>query len=658
MLDLRRLRCFAAVAETLHFGRAAQRLHMAQPPLTRQISALEEELGFRLFDRSSRAVTLTAEGSLFLPYARALLDQLERTAGFARKLAQGLAGHLTLGYASSIALSDLFTEAIRLFRERHPEVQLELLEGASAAQWAQIAEGGIDGLGRLPPPEGQVGIEVLALGGEPLVVAVPNGDPLARQERIDLYDLRDRPLILFPLDYGSGLNELIERLYRKAGLALTRGPAGRQITSIIALVAAGRGVALVPRCSTALAGPESSIARWPSPRRWPISSSSPAAMAAAPRWRRSSPSSVAWTQAKHPDTFSRAGSQARFLIIRAYVPLTRLFFMQASKALLAALALGITGLAQAADEVVVYSSRIDELIKPVFDAYTSKTGVKVKFITDKEAPLMARIKAEGANTPADLLLTVDAGNLWQAEQMGLLQPFKSATIERNIPSQYRSSTDSWTGLSLRARTIVYSTERVKPEELSTYEALADKQWEGRLCLRTAKKVYNQSLTGTLIETHGAQKTEEILQGWVNNLATDVFADDNAVIQAVDAGQCDVGIVNTYYYGRLHKQNPNLRVKLFWPNQADRGVHVNLSGIGLTRHAPHPEAAKALVEWMTGPDAQALFAGINQEFPANPQVAPSAEVASWGSFKADSIPVEVAGKRQAEAIRLMDRAGWN
>ncbi|MGN2260670.1 extracellular solute-binding protein [Pseudomonas aeruginosa] len=325
--------------------------------------------------------------------------------------------------------------------------------------------------------------------------------------------------------------------------------------------------------------------------------------------------------------------------------------------LLCAALLG-AGLAQAADEVVVYSSRIDELIKPVFDAYTSKTGVKVKFITDKEAPLMARIKAEGANTPADLLLTVDAGNLWQAEQMGLLQPFKSATIERNIPSQYRSSTDSWTGLSLRARTIVYSTERVKPEELSTYEALADKQWEGRLCLRTAKKVYNQSLTGTLIETHGAQKTEEILQGWVNNLATDVFADDNAVIQAVDAGQCDVGIVNTYYYGRLHKQNPNLRVKLFWPNQADRGVHVNLSGIGLTRHAPHPEAAKALVEWMTGPDAQALFAGINQEFPANPQVAPSAEVANWGSFKADSIPVEVAGKRQAEAIRLMDRAGWN
>jgi len=178
--------------------------------------------------------------------------------------------------------------------------------------------------------------------------------------------------------------------------------------------------------------------------------------------------------------------------------------MQVSKGLFAALSLtALASTAQAADEVVVYSSRIDELIKPVFDAYTAKTGVKVKFITDKEAPLIARLKAEGANTPADLLITVDAGNLWQAEQEGVLQPTKSELITANIPAQYRSSTDSWTGLSLRARTIFYSTERVKPSELSTYEALADKNWEGRLCLRTSKKVYNQSLTATLIETHGA-----------------------------------------------------------------------------------------------------------------------------------------------------------
>ncbi|SEP67306.1 MULTISPECIES: extracellular solute-binding protein [Pseudomonas] len=316
------------------------------------------------------------------------------------------------------------------------------------------------------------------------------------------------------------------------------------------------------------------------------------------------------------------------------------------------------GVAQAADEVVVYSSRIDELIKPVFDAYTQQTGVNVKFITDKEAPLMARIKAEGANTPADLLITVDAGNLWQAEQMGILQPMQSAVIDRNIPPQYRSSTGRWTGLTLRARTIAYAPDRVSVDELSTYEALAGPEWEGRLCLRTAKKVYNQSLTATLIEAHGAAKTEEILAGWVRNLSTSVFPDDNAVLQAIDAGQCDVGIVNTYYYGRMHKQNPDLGVKLFWPNQDDRGVHVNLSGVGLTQHAPHPEAAKALVEWMTGPDAQALFAGINQEYPANPSVPASAEVASWGQFKADTIPVEVAGRRQAEAIKMMDRVGWN
>lgn len=332
--------------------------------------------------------------------------------------------------------------------------------------------------------------------------------------------------------------------------------------------------------------------------------------------------------------------------------------MKARNALLAAFTLSTLATAvQAADEVVVYSSRIDELIKPVFDAYTAKAGVQVKFITDKEAPLMQRIKAEGENAVADMLITVDAGNLWQAEQMGILQPTQSDVIKANIPAQYRSSTDSWTGLSLRARTIFYSTERVKPEELSTYEALADKNWEGRLCLRTSKKVYNQSLTATLIETHGAEKTEELIKGWVNNLATDVFPDDTALLQAIDAGQCDVGITNTYYYGRLHKEQPDLKVKPFWPNQNDRGVHVNLAGAGVTKHAPHAEQAKKLLEWMTTPEAQSIFAGVNQEFPANPAVAPSEEVAAWGTFKADSIATEVAGKRQAEATMLMDRAGW-
>ncbi|MCJ8168279.1 extracellular solute-binding protein [Atopomonas sediminilitoris] len=328
------------------------------------------------------------------------------------------------------------------------------------------------------------------------------------------------------------------------------------------------------------------------------------------------------------------------------------------RSLFAAVALAATTFtANAAEELVVYSARIDELIKPVFDAYTEKTGVKISFIADKEAPLLARLQAEGENTPADMLITVDAGNLWQAAQQGVLEPLNSAVIAKNIPAQYRATDGSWTGLSLRARTLAYSPERIKEGELSTYEGLADKHLEGRVCLRTSQKVYNQSLTATMIKTLGEEKTEAVIKGWVNNLATDVFADDTALLMAIDAGQCDVGLVNTYYYGRLAKQNPNVKVKLFWPNQADRGVHVNLSGAGVTKHAPHKAEAIKLLEWMTTPEAQRLFADLNQEYPANESVEASAEVQSWGTFKPDTINVEVAGQLQPEAIKLMDRAGW-
>ncbi len=316
-----------------------------------------------------------------------------------------------------------------------------------------------------------------------------------------------------------------------------------------------------------------------------------------------------------------------------------------------------TSVAQA-KELVVYSSRQDHLIKPVFEMYTEKTGVKINFITDREAPLMARLRAEGANTPADMFMTVDAGNLWQAEEQGLFQPVQSEVIEGNIPQHLRSSNNMWTGLSLRARTIAYSTERVKPEELSTYEALADEQWKGRVCLRTSKKVYNQSLVATMLESIGEEKTTEVIQGWLANLATPVFADDTALLQAIDAGQCDVGIVNSYYFGRLHNAQPDVKVKLFWPNQEDRGVHVNISGAGVTRHAKHPEEATRLLEWMTTEEAQRIFADVNMEFPANQALEPSAEVAAWGDFKADNVNIEVAGRRQPEAIMLMDRLGWN
>ncbi len=313
--------------------------------------------------------------------------------------------------------------------------------------------------------------------------------------------------------------------------------------------------------------------------------------------------------------------------------------------------------AQEPTEVTVYSARAEHLIQPIFERYTEETGVKVRYITDNAGALIQRLKAEGSNTPADLLLTVDAGNLWQASQEGLFQPVESEVLERNIPEHLQADDNEWFGLSVRARTIVYSTERVDPSELSTYEALADDQWEGRLCLRTAKKVYNQSLVATMINTLGEEETEEIVGGWVDNLATQPHSNDTSAMEAVLAGQCDVTLVNTYYFGRLQKENPDVKLAIFWPNQDGRGVHVNVSGAGLTRHAKQPEAAKDLLEWLSSPQAQEAFAEANQEYPANESVEPSDFVAEWGDFKADSVNVESAGRLQSDAIKLMDRVNY-
>ncbi len=313
--------------------------------------------------------------------------------------------------------------------------------------------------------------------------------------------------------------------------------------------------------------------------------------------------------------------------------------------------------AAGAQEIVVYSARNEQLIKPLFDAYTKKTGVRILFITDKEGPLLARLKAEGKNTPADLLLTVDAGNLWLAAKEGVLAPVDSPVLERNIPAHLRDPGKRWFGLSVRARTIVYSTERVKPASLSTYEDLADPKWKGRLCLRTSKKVYNQSLVAMMIARLGERKTEEIVRGWVANLATDVFPDDTSLIKAIVAGQCDVGIVNTYYFGRFKRDLPDAPVALFWPNQQDRGVHVNVSGAGVTAHAKHRAEAIRFLEWLSSEEAQNLFADANLEYPVNPRVQPHPIVAAWGRFKQDSLNVSEAGRLQAEAVKLMDRAGY-
>lgn len=315
------------------------------------------------------------------------------------------------------------------------------------------------------------------------------------------------------------------------------------------------------------------------------------------------------------------------------------------------------GAVQAASEIVVYSARNEQLIKPLFDQYTKETGTKITYVTDSEGPLIARLEAEGARTRADMMITVDAGNLWLAAEKGLFRAIESDVLEKAVPPQYQDSQNRWFGLSVRARTIVYSTERVKPGELSTYEALADDKWRGRLCLRTSKKVYNQSLVATMIERHGEAKTEEIIKGWVKNLATPVFANDTALIEAIAAGQCDVGIVNTYYFGRLQQERPDLPAKLFWPNQETSGVHVNISGAGITTHAKNPEEARKFLEWLAQGEAQHLFASLNMEYPVNAEAAWDPIVEAWGKFKADELHVEVAGRRQVEAVKLMDRAGY-
>ncbi|MDO3378941.1 Fe(3+) ABC transporter substrate-binding protein [Geoalkalibacter halelectricus] len=318
--------------------------------------------------------------------------------------------------------------------------------------------------------------------------------------------------------------------------------------------------------------------------------------------------------------------------------------------------LPVAAVAQA-QEVVVYSARNEHLIRPVFEAYTRETGVQVTFVTDREGPLLQRLKSEGRNTRADLLLTVDAGNLWHAAQEGLLQPVDSAVLAANIPEHLRDPDNQWFGLSLRARTIVYSPERVNPEELSTYAALGEPQWKGRLLLRTSQKVYNQSLVAMLIAERGVEEAEKIVRSWVDNLAAPPFANDNAVMEAIAAGQGDVGIVNTYYLGRLLRDNPDLPVALFWADQEESGVHVNVSGAGVTRHARNPEGAIKLLEWMSSEAAQNLFVDANREYPVNPVVTPHPDVAAWGPFKQNPINVARAGELQTQAIMLMDRAGY-
>ena len=313
--------------------------------------------------------------------------------------------------------------------------------------------------------------------------------------------------------------------------------------------------------------------------------------------------------------------------------------------------------AEGGQTVTIYSSRNEQLIKPLLDKYTEKTGVKIELVTDKTGPLMARLQAEGKNTPADMLLTVDAGNLWQAAEQGLLQPVSSTILETNVPAKYRDPKGQWTGLSLRARTIFYDPSKVDAAQLSTYADLADPKWKGKLCLRSSKAVYNQSLVASMMENLGEEKTEQIIRGWVANLATDVFSDDTSMLEAIAAGQCEVGVANSYYYGRLLDEKPNFPVKIFWANQDSTGTHVNISGAGVIANSDNPDGALKLMEWLSSDEAQGLYASSDKEYPVKVGIDESELLRSWGPFKQDSISVQKFGELQTQAIQMMDKAGY-
>ncbi len=306
-----------------------------------------------------------------------------------------------------------------------------------------------------------------------------------------------------------------------------------------------------------------------------------------------------------------------------------------------------------ADELVVYTSRKEHLIKDIFKQYTEETGVKLTYKTGKAAALIQTLKAEGNKSPADIFMTVDAGNLWFASHEELLEPISSKILRSNVPFNLRDEKGRWFGLSVRARTIAYNPKKVAKGELTTYEGLADKKWKGRLCLRTSKKVYNQSLVAMLISELGKKRAKEVVNGWVKN-TVEIFPNDTAVLKAVASGQCDAGIVNTYYFGRLMKKSPKLSLKLFWPNQDNSyGVHVNVSGAGVLKTSKNKEGARKLLEWLAGRKAQKSFAQVNMEYPINKLFPESEETKAWGKFKPNkSFNLSSAGKLQKEAIKLM------
>lgn len=323
-----------------------------------------------------------------------------------------------------------------------------------------------------------------------------------------------------------------------------------------------------------------------------------------------------------------------------------------------------TSLAQNARVVNLYSARHYDTDNALYESFTKKTGIKVNLVEAQADKLIERIKSEGANSPADVLITVDAGNLWRAQEAGILQPVTSRTLQAAIPANLRDPKGHWFGLSKRARVIVYNKDRVKPSDLSTYEALADSAWKGRVIIRSSSNIYNQSLTGAILAAQGPQKTENWAKGLVANFARSPEGNDTAQIKAVASGLADVSIVNTYYVIRLAKSDKPeekeiaSKIGVFFPNQRDRGTHVNISGGAVAKNAPNRAAAIAFLEHLVSREAQDIFARSNNEYPVLKGVSMDPVLASYGrNFKEDKLSAAVFGKNNAEALKIMDRAGW-
>lgn len=314
-------------------------------------------------------------------------------------------------------------------------------------------------------------------------------------------------------------------------------------------------------------------------------------------------------------------------------------------------------------EVNIYSGRHYETDETLFDRFTAETGIKINVVEGEADELQERIISEGERTPADLLITVDAGRLWRAEEAGLFQPVKSQVLESSIPAALRHPDGLWFGLTQRARVLVYNPEKVKESDLSTYEALAEPQWKGRVCVRSSGNIYNQSLLGSMIETLGVEATEAWAKGLVANLARDPEGGDTDQIKAVAAGQCDVAIVNHYYWARLAKSDKPEdkavadKTAIFFPNQGDRGTHVNISGAGVLANAKNPEAAVKLLEYLVSPEAQKVFAEGNNEYPVVAGVEVDPVVAALGQAKFDQVNVAAYGRNNPEVVKIVDRVGW-